>query len=89
MTIILALAASPAAAEQVCMDRVRLVAALAVEYAEVRQSIGLSAGAMVETFANPDTGTWTVIVTPPTMVSCIVAAGTAYEAVSEPPGDPA
>ena len=86
---ILAILATPAAAEPTCMARADMVAGLAEDYGETRQTVALAQGALVEMFANVETRSWTLIITPPTMVSFIVAAGTAFEAVSAPPGDPA
>ncbi len=40
-----------------------------------------------ETFANPVTGTWTILASRPDGVACLVASGELYEAV--PVGDPA
>ena len=55
---------------------------------EVATWQGLSPNArMVETFANPDTGTWTITITTPDGTTCLAAAGDRYQAVK--PGDPA
>ena len=40
-------------------------------------------GAMVETFASLETGTWTIVVTPPEGLSCLVSSGTDFEVVNE------
>jgi hypothetical protein len=63
---------------------------LASAYGETRQSIGLGANnQVVEVFASAETGTWTITVTNPNGLTCLVASGQAYEAVAEAPGDPA
>lgn len=75
------LAATEAAAQgRVCAKRDKLVAELANSHGETRQSVGLQRDSgVVETFANTDTGSWTIIVSLPTGVSCLVAAGEAFQ----------
>lgn len=61
------------------------------EYGETRQSIAIhSEGeAAVETWANVDTGSWTVILTSPTGVSCIALHGQGWASTALVSGDPA
>ena len=60
------------------------MARLAEGWGESRQSIGLGAdNAVVEVFASPETGTWTITVTRPGGPTCMVASGDAWEAVAE------
>jgi len=67
-----------------CGPREVVVKKLAEGYGETRQSVGIgSNNAMVEVFASDDTGSWTIVVTQPTGVSCLVASGQAYEQVAE------
>ena len=83
---ILALAAQTASAQGArnCAPREVVVERLAEKYGESRQSVGLGANnAMVEVFAANDTGTWTITVTMANGVTCLVASGQAYEAVTE------
>ena len=57
---------------------------LADGYGESRQSIALGANnAVVETFANTDSGTWTITVTQPGGLTCLVAHGQAFQHVAE------
>lgn len=64
----------------VCAEREKLVAELQKSHGETRQSVGLQRNnGVVETFANTETGTWTIIVSLPTGVSCLVAAGEAFQ----------
>lgn len=82
------LAASTAMAQQRpnCAQREMVVDRLASKYGESRQSIGLGANnAVVEVFASLDSGTWTITVTNPQGVTCIVAAGQAFETLAEAP----
>lgn len=67
-----------------CGPRELVVARLAEGFGETRQSIGLGANnAVVEMFASEETGTWTITVTSPNGVTCLVASGQAFEEVAE------
>lgn len=67
-----------------CAPRDAVVERLASKYGETRQSIGLGANnAMVEVFASDETGTWTITVTMPNGVTCLVASGQAFEELAE------
>ena len=58
----------------------RVVTRLAESYGEVRQSIGLGTNnSIVEVFASNETGTWTITVTSPSGITCLVATGQAFE----------
>lgn len=72
-----ALAAPPS-----CADHASVVERLTTGFGETRRSIALGGGAVVETFASDETGTWTMIATRPDGISCLVAAGDGYEAVT-------
>lgn len=82
----IAAGAIPATAQspQNCAPREIVVKRLADGYGETRKSIGLGANnAVVEVFASEDSGTWTITVTMPNGVTCLVASGQAYEALAE------
>lgn len=65
---------------QNCAPRDRVVARLAESFGETRQSIGLAPNnGVVEVFASRETGSWTITVTMPTGVTCLVASGQSYE----------
>ena len=69
-----------------------VVARLASGYGESRQSIALGANnTVVETFASIQTRSWTITVTNPGGLTCIVAAGHEYQYLAEsvPNTDPA
>ncbi|MEM7270038.1 MAG: hypothetical protein AAF401_12400 [Pseudomonadota bacterium] len=69
-----------AAQGRVCAERDKIVERLEATHGEVRQSFGLQRNAgVIETYANPDTGSWTIIVSLPTGLSCLVAVGEAYQ----------
>lgn len=80
-------AAGPAIAQSAnCAPRSAVVERLASKYGESRQSIGLGTNnAVVEVFASAETGTWTILVTRPDGISCLIAAGQGYEMVAEAP----
>ncbi len=79
-TILLALfVAFPALAQTQCGARDSIVASLEDRYSEVPVSMGLASnGAMIEVFAS-ETGSFTIIITQPNGVSCMVAAGAYWE----------
>ncbi|MEL6167309.1 MAG: hypothetical protein AAFR35_01370 [Pseudomonadota bacterium] len=63
-----------------CGDREIVVERLASTYGETRRSIGLGANnQVVEVFASSETGTWTITVTTPAGITCLVASGQAFE----------
>lgn len=67
-----------------CAPREMVVERLATKYGESRQSMGLGANnAVVEVFASDETGTWTITVTSVNGITCLVAAGQAFEELAE------
>lgn len=67
-----------------CAPRDVVLDRLASKFGESRQSIGLGPNnQMVEVFASADTGTWTITVTRPTGVTCLIASGQAFETLAE------
>ena len=69
---------------QNCGPREMVIEQLADTFGESRQSMGLGGqGHVVETFASTETGTWTITVTLPNGLTCLVASGQAYEALAE------
>ncbi|WP_323768982.1 hypothetical protein [Marinovum sp.] len=84
---LLALAADRAAAQTTpnCAPRAAVIARLAEKYGESRQSMGLGGNnAMMELFASQDTGSWTITVTTANGITCLMAAGQAFETLSDP-----
>lgn len=82
---LLALAATEVAAQSGnCAPREVVIERLADTFGESRQSVGLGGqGHMVETFASRETGTWTITVTAPSGITCLVASGQSFETVSD------
>lgn len=82
--LLLATSHAFAQSPRTCGERDSIVSRLAERYGESRQSIGLgTSNRLVETFANPDTGSWTITVTLPDGTMCLMASGQAFEAVDE------
>ncbi|MGH1464353.1 MAG: hypothetical protein ACRBBQ_03240 [Cognatishimia sp.] len=70
--------------QRACAPRESVVQRLATGYGETRRSIGLgNNNAMVEVFASDESGSWTITVTMPNGVTCLVATGQSYEALAE------
>jgi hypothetical protein len=67
-----------------CADHASVVAQLAEGYGESRQAIGLSStNHVLEVFASPETGSWTITLTQPGGPTCFVAAGQGFEITGE------
>lgn len=76
------------AAQQVqarnCAPRADVVKQLAETYGETRRGIGIARqGAVMEIYASDHTGSWTITVTMPDGVTCLIASGQSYEAMAE------
>jgi len=82
---VLALVATQASAQsQKCAPRDVMIDQLTGKYAEKLQGHGLgSETAFVEFWANRESGSWSVTVTNPAGISCLVASGRHYEAVNQ------
>lgn len=79
-----AASAAPAWAQHVCAERDVLLDSLAEEYQEQRTARGMSdTGNVVEVLAEENGKTWTIIMTMPDGVSCIIATGEAWEDMPE------
>ncbi|MEP3346573.1 MAG: hypothetical protein ABJN34_16090 [Litoreibacter sp.] len=73
-----------AQARNMCADRTAVMAKLTKQYGETRRSMGLASNnGIVELHASNDTGSWTITVTHPNGMTCLVAAGTSFETVEE------
>ncbi|WP_254445084.1 hypothetical protein [Ruegeria arenilitoris] len=67
-----------------CAPRPDVLQRLAETYGETRRGIGMARqGTVMEVFASDDTGTWTITVTLPNRLTCLMAAGEAYETLAE------
>lgn len=67
-----------------CAKRDQVIERLTVKYGETRQSIGLAPNTgVVEVYASGETGTWTIVITMPNGMTCLVASGQAFETLAE------
>jgi hypothetical protein len=78
-----ALMATPASsAENVCGKRDDIVSRLENGYQEFNSALGMSTnGGLVELYTS-DKGTWTLMLTQPDGVSCLIAAGENWETIN-------
>lgn len=76
-----------------CAARSVVMTELSSKYRETRHAMGMAAkAAVMEIFASPDTGTWTMTVTTPDGTTCLIASGDHFEVLADlppPKGDPA
>lgn len=72
---------APSSSQQmICGNRAQIVGRLGQKYGETRRSIGLTGRrGVVELFASDETGSWTILLTNPQGVTCLMAAGEAFE----------
>ncbi|MDX1423002.1 MAG: hypothetical protein R3322_07675 [Kiloniellales bacterium] len=76
----LVLASSAALAQVPCGERAKIVGWLGVNYKEAPVATGVSnKGALVEVLSSVDGETWTIIITKPDGISCIVDTGQAWQ----------
>jgi len=77
----------PAQAQQAnCGDRATMMMNLAEKWQETRQAIGLvSPTAMVEIFANLETGTWSFLYTGANGLMCLITSGKGYQHMDAEP----
>ncbi len=83
--LLIAWTALPAVAQgqMFCGDREKAIASLEKEYSEKPVSMGLASnGAVIEVFAS-ESGSFTIIMTHPNGVSCMIAAGENWENLPE------
>jgi len=67
--------------QMVCGQRQHLVSHLGRTYSEQPANVGVAAtGNLIEVLTS-DGGTWTILVTDPKGVTCVVAAGESWESV--------
>jgi hypothetical protein len=67
-----------------CAPRDDVVKRLAETYGETRRGLGIARqGAVMEVFASDQTGSWTITVTLPDGMTCLIASGQAFEQMAE------
>jgi hypothetical protein len=71
-----------------CADHGEVVRKLADRFGETRTGIGLHReDAVVEVFSSARTGTWTIVLTGPDGLACLLAAGQRWEQMPAPVAD--
>lgn len=80
------LIAGPALAQRTpCGDGAALIAHLEKEWGERPSIIALdAAGRMVRILVNPETGTWSMLITGPGGPTCMISHGSDWESVDAP-----
>jgi hypothetical protein len=86
--------AMPADAQQQCPPRAQLVESLAKKFGETQRTMGYVGGAnnapvtaVMETYANDTTGTWTILLAKPDGTACMMASGGGWIGDAMPPGE--
>jgi len=80
---------SAAQAQNQCDKRDSILEMLANRYSEKTQAIGVTnKGGLIEVLTNYDNSTWTIIVTTPHGISCLVAAGEGWRTLKKAELDP-
>ncbi|MBL6927819.1 MAG: hypothetical protein ISR44_01495 [Rhodospirillales bacterium] len=74
---------TPASAQVACAKHADLVEQLGTKHAEAPIGIGLASnGGIVQVFSSEDGVTWTIVMTMPNGISCLMAAGESWELIS-------
>ncbi|MDD7973746.1 hypothetical protein [Roseinatronobacter alkalisoli] len=79
--------APPAAAQTICGPRLAIANWLTSSFSEARTAVGLiGQDRALELWVAEDTHSWTILVTRPDSISCVVASGTNWTAL-KPDGE--
>lgn len=72
---------SGAGAQMLCKERSEVLAQLSTGYKEAPTAMGLASnGALIEVLTSTEDGrTWTIIITQPNGVSCVMATGESWQ----------
>lgn len=89
-TVSLFISTGSATAEQICAPRDRAVKQLEKQFQENVSGRGLTLNGMrmIELFVS-ETGSWTVLASDPTGLSCVVASGEGWQGTTKLVGEPA
>jgi len=71
--------------EAICADRSKVTESLIGQWGELPAVVGRTQTEVLEVWLNPQTGTWTLVVTSEAGVSCIGAAGSEGQVIKENP----
>ncbi len=81
-------AASAQGAPAICRARDGLLTQLESKYGEVPVAIGVADGALIELLTDKDGMTWTIILTSPQGLSCLIASGEGWRPLAPVPSGP-
>jgi hypothetical protein len=80
---------APSNARMPCHNASEIAKQLSSKYSEAPVAFGLqSNGNLLQVYSSEEKGTWTVVSTTPTGMSCIVAAGKGWESLPAVKNDP-
>ena len=65
-----------------CRARDSLLTQLEQKYGEVPVAIGVAGGSLVELLSTEDGATWTIILTSPKGMSCLIASGEGWRGLT-------
>ncbi len=80
--------ASAQGAPAICRARDGLLTQLESKYGEVPVAIGVADGALIELLTAKDGITWTIILTSPQGLSCLIASGEGWRPLAPVPSGP-
>jgi len=84
LAMLMAASTVSAQTRNMCADRTAVIEKLTKKFGETRRSMGLAANSgIVELHASDDTGSWTITVTHPNGITCLITAGGSFETVEE------
>lgn len=89
LLLLLPLTISEVSAQSICGDRANFVDQLQDQYGETPTQIGLASDGTVLEVLTSKSGSWTIIVTRPDGISCVVATGESWETLPKVSVDPA
>ncbi len=83
LALLAAMVSTTATAQTMCRERDEFVTQLNKGFSEAPVAMGLAAnGSVVEVLAS-DSGSWTIMITMPNGVSCVVATGESWQDVEK------
>ena len=86
LALVALVAASPAVAQTQCVLAPDAYASLADNYGEQRlQTLVMPDGRVIETWGNPDTGTWSMFVVSPSGIACPIGSGAGFQTFAPKP----
>lgn len=89
LSVVIAFVSSTAMAQTKCKERDDIIDLLGKKYGETVSALGVSnTGGLVEVLNDPKDGSWTIIMTTPRGMSCLVAAGKGWRTMEQIKGEP-